>query len=210
MRAATRLDLSRGVTLWPGYLDRAAQKQMLTAAEARIARAPFYRPRMPRSGKFFSVEETNFGSHGWFSDETGYRYEALHPVTKLAWPDIPDLLVQLWNAVASYRAPPQCCLVNLYRNGARMGLHQDRDEVAFDAPVVSISLGDSAVFRIGGNARRDPTASVVLHSGDVIAFGGAARLAFHGIDRVIAGSSPLMAGGGRLNLTLRRVTNPSK
>lgn len=210
MRAATKLNLSRGVTLWPGYLARAAQEQILAAAEARIARAPFYRPRMPRSGKFFSVEETNFGSHGWFSDETGYRYEALHPVTKLAWPDIPDSLVQLWKAVASYRAPPQCCLVNLYRNGARMGLHQDRDEAAFDAPVVSVSLGDSAVFRIGGNARRDPTASVVLRSGDVIVFGGAARLAFHGIDRVIAGSSPLMAGGGRLNLTLRRVTDPSK
>jgi alkylated DNA repair protein (DNA oxidative demethylase) len=116
------------------------------------------------------------------------------------------LLLQLWHALGAYRSAPECCLVNFYRNEARMGLHQDRDEQVLDAPVLSVSLGDSAVFRIGGTKRRDPTMSVTLNSGDVVMFGGVARLAYHGIDRVIAGTSPLISGGGRINLTLRRVT----
>ncbi|HLY05744.1 MAG TPA: alpha-ketoglutarate-dependent dioxygenase AlkB [Rhizomicrobium sp.] len=207
---AARVKVSPGVFLWRGCLDRAAQDELIADVADRTKHAPFYRPRMPRSGKPFSVEETNFGSHGWFSDESGYRYERVHPVTKLPWPDIPISLVTLWHAVGNYAAAPECCLVNLYRNGARMGLHQDRDEAALEAPVVSISLGDSALFRIGGVSRRDRTVSVTLHSGDVIVFGGESRLAHHGIDRVMAGTSPLIAGGGRINLTLRRVTDPSK
>lgn len=165
---------------------------------------------MPRSGKPFSVEETNFGTLGWFSDESGYRYEATHPVTQRPWPDIPEALVQLWRAVGNYPEPPQCCLVNRYHKGARMGLHQDRDEEALDAPVVSVSLGDSATFRIGGTTRREPTTNITLQSGDVIVFGGPARLAYHGIDRVITGTSRLLSGEGRINLTLRRVTLPFK
>lgn len=196
--------------LWRGYLDRAAQEELISDVAQRTKVAPFFRPRMPRSGKPFSVEQTNFGSHGWFSDESGYRYEATHPLTKLRWPEIPESLVALWRKVSRYAAPPECCLVNLYRDGARMGLHQDRDEAALGAPVVSVSLGDSAVFRVGGISRRDPTTSLTLHSGDVIVFGGEARLAFHGIDRVIAGTSPLITAGGRINLTLRRVTEPPK
>jgi alkylated DNA repair protein (DNA oxidative demethylase) len=196
--------------LWPGYLEHAAQAAMIAEISVRIASAPFYRPRMPRSGKFFSVEETNFGPLGWFSDERGYRYEPMHPVTKASWPDIPESLLQLWRAVGAYPAPPECCLINLYREGARMGLHQDRDEEALDAPVVSVSLGDSAVFRIGGTARRETTKSITLRSGDVVVFGGAARLAYHGIDRVIPDAAPLIKGGGRINLTLRRVTLPKR
>ena len=210
MPGSSTLSVSPGVTLWPGFLDRAVQLQVVAEVGARTERAPFYRPRMPRSGKSFSVEETNFGSHGWFSDESGYRYVAAHPVTKLPWPEIPELLVRLWHAVGNYAAPPECCLVNLYRDNARMGLHQDCDEQALDAPVVSVSLGDSAIFRIGGISRRDRTRSVTLHSGDVIVFGGESRLAFHGIDRVISGTSLLIADGGRINLTLRRVTHASK
>lgn len=206
----SRLTVSPGVTLWPGYLDRPAQEELIADVAQRTNAAPFFRPRMPRSGKPFSVEQTNFGSHGWFSDENGYRYEASHPLTKLRWPEIPESLIALWRTVSGYAAPPECCLLNLYRDRARMGLHQDRDEAALDAPVVSVSLGDSAVFRIGGISRRDPTTSLVLQSGDVIVFGGDARLVFHGIDRVIAGTSPLITGGGRMNLTLRRVTEPSK
>jgi alkylated DNA repair protein (DNA oxidative demethylase) len=208
--AVTNVRLLPGVFLWPGYFGHAAQLELLSEIDARIGRAPFYRPRMPRSGTPFSVEETNFGSLGWYSDAAGYRYETTHPATKRPWPDIPAPLLQLWRAVADYQAGPECCLVNLYRAGARMGLHQDRDEQAFDAPVVSVSLGDSGVFRIGGTKRRDPTMSVMLQSGDVVMFGGVARLAYHGIDRVIAGTSHLIAGGGRLNLTLRRVTHRSK
>ena len=99
-----------------------------------------------------------------------------------------------------------CCLVNLYRGGAKMGLHQDRDEAARAAPVLSVSLGDEALFRIGGETRKAGSASVKLSSGDVLTFGGVARMAYHGIDRVITGSSTLVPGGGRINLTLRRVT----
>src|SRR5205085_11561462 len=127
MPVSSTLGVSPGVTLWPGFLDRAVQLQVVAEVGARTERAPFYRPRMPRSGKPFSVEETNFGSHGWFSDESGYRYMAAHPVTKLPWPEIPELLVRLWHAVGNYAAPPECCLVNLYRANARMGLHQDCD-----------------------------------------------------------------------------------
>ena len=204
--ARNNLAVAEGVMLWPGYLERAAQAELLGEISVRTVVAPFYRPRMPRSGKSFSVEETNFGPLGWFSDESGYRYQTVHPLTGQRWPGIPDALVRLWRAVGECPAPPECCLVNLYRNGARMGLHQDRDEDALDAPVVSVSLGDSAIFRIGGTARRNPTASLKLDSGDVIVFGGAARLAYHGIDRVMAGTSSLITGGGRINLTLRRVT----
>jgi alkylated DNA repair protein (DNA oxidative demethylase) len=114
----------------------------------------------------------------------------------------------MWNELTQYRSPPECCLVNLYREGARMGLHQDRDESALDAPVMSISLGDEALFRIGGTSRNAASRSVRLSSGDVLVFGGVARLAFHGIDRVIPKSSQLVPGGGRLNLTLRRVSRP--
>src|SRR5262249_14521024 len=161
-------------------------------------------------GAPFSVEETNFGALGWFSDRTGYRYVETHPQTGRAWPDIPAKLLSLWQEVSGYPALPECCLVNLYRDGARMGLHQDRDEQAANAPVVSVSLGDEAVFRIGGDTHKGPTRTVKLLSGDVLKFGGPARSAFHGIDRVIPDSSTLLPDGGRINLTLRRVTMNKK
>jgi len=161
---------------------------------------------MPRSGKPFSVEETNFGLLGWFSDQAGYRYEKRHPVTQRRWPPMPRLLQEMWVVLTGYAAPPECCLVNLYRPGARMGLHQDRDEADLDAPVLSVSLGDDTVFRIAGVMRGSPSRCLKLSSGDVVILAGAARLAFHGIDRVLANSSPLLPGGGRISLTLRRVT----
>jgi alkylated DNA repair protein (DNA oxidative demethylase) len=194
------------VQLWPERLDRAAQALLVAEIFRLVSDAPFYRPQMPGSGKPFSVEETNLGELGWISDRSGYRYESIHPVTGNSWPAIPPLLLQLWTALTDYPAAPQCCLVNLYREGARMGLHQDRDEAARDAPVLSVSLGDDALFRIGGTARRGPTKSMRLGSGDVIVFGGPARLAFHGIDRIMPGTSRLIPGGGRINITLRRVT----
>ncbi|HUO89766.1 MAG TPA: alpha-ketoglutarate-dependent dioxygenase AlkB [Rhizomicrobium sp.] len=202
------LQLAPGVTLWREYFPRHAQQELLDDVLSRIAEAPLYRPVMPKSGKAFSVEETNFGSLGWISDVAGYRYAAVHPRTGKAWPTIPVPLTDLWSAIAGYVQPAECCLVNLYRSGAKMGLHQDRDEAATDAPVVSISLGDDALFRFGGTARKGPTQSVTLSSGDVLRFGGAARLMFHGIDRVVPESSRLIAGGGRFNLTMRRVSRP--
>jgi alkylated DNA repair protein (DNA oxidative demethylase) len=171
-----------------------------------IERAPFFRPTMPKTGKSFSVEMTNLGQLGWVSDlEGGYRYQATHPVTGQAWPAIPQVLLDLWQAVANYPVLPQACLVNLYRDGAKMGLHVDGDERDRAAPVVSISLGDSAVFRLGGPARGGPTSSLKLSSGDVVVLGGAARHFYHGIDRVLSGSSTLVPGGGRINLTMRVV-----
>jgi alkylated DNA repair protein (DNA oxidative demethylase) len=194
------------VTLWREKLDREAQESLVARVLARVKDAPFYRPRMPKSNAPFSVEETNFGTLGWYSDRGGYRYTSTHPSTGKPWPPIPSPLIALWSETTGYPAPPECCLVNLYRDGARMGQHQDRDEAATDAPVLSVSLGDDALFRIGGPARRDATHSAKLVSGDVLMFGGPARLAFHGIDRVMAGTSTLIPGGGRVNLTLRRVT----
>jgi alkylated DNA repair protein (DNA oxidative demethylase) len=189
------LTVMDGVSLWPERLDARAQKALLEEVFALVARAPFYRPRMPGTGKAFSVEETNFGPLGWVADETGYRYAPRHPYTDEAWPAIPNVLLDLWNETTHYRAPPECCLVNLYRDGARMGLHQDKDEQAADAPVLSVSLGDEALFRIGGTSRKGPTKSFRLRSGDVLVFGGPARLAYHGIDRVLAGTSGLVPGG---------------
>jgi alkylated DNA repair protein (DNA oxidative demethylase) len=202
---AGTITIAPGIVLWPEALDRRAQEELAAEVLRLAGTAPFYRPRMPGSGKPFSVEETNFGTLGWVSDRDGYRYQDRHPVSGAPWPAIPERLLSLWQGLANHPALPECCLVNLYRAGARMGAHQDRDEAALDAPVLSVSLGDEALFRIGGTTRHGPTRSLKLRSGDVLRFGGPARLAFHGIDRVIAGSSTLVPGGGRLNLTLRRV-----
>lgn len=202
------LEIGPGIRLWREALDAKAQHAFLGEIFDRAKLAPFYRPRMPVSGKPFSVDETNFGPLGWVSDKTGYGYSPTHPMTGDPWPNIPPVLLHLWEDMTSYPAPAECCLVNLYRGTARMGLHQDRDEQALDAPVMSVSLGDTALFRIGGTTRRGPTQSIRLASGDVLCFGGAARLAFHGIDRVRAGTSRLVPDGGRINLTLRRVTCP--
>ena len=164
---------------------------------------------MPRTGKPFSVRMTNCGPLGWVSDATGgYRYQATHPVTGEPWPPMPDCLVKLWDRVTGYPAPPEACLINYYAPSARMGSHRDEDEEDKAAPVVSISLGDDATFHVGGLRRSDPKQRLVLRSGDVFVLGGAARLAYHGIDRIHAGTSDLLAEGGRFNLTLRRVTAP--
>jgi len=169
---------------------------------AAIEAAPLYRPETP-GGKPFSVRMTNLGPLGWVSDRCGYRYQPTHPVTGQPWPPVPRVLLDLWKRLAGGETPPDACLVNLYRGGAKMGLHQDRDEADFGFPVVSVSLGDTAVFRIappeGGKSR-----SLRLASGDVCVLAGAARLARHGVDRILPGSSTLVPGGGRLNLTLRR------
>jgi alkylated DNA repair protein (DNA oxidative demethylase) len=191
-----------GFRLWPGALSIQAQAELLAQVLLAEAEAPFYRPVTP-GGRPFSVRMTNLGALGWVSDREGYRYQATHPVTGKAWPPIPQTLLDLWSHLTGWPEPPQACLVNLYRDEARMGLHQDKDEADLTAPVLSVSLGDTAVFRIGA-AEGGPTRSIRLASGDVCALTGPARLARHGIDRLIAGSSTLVPGGGRINLTLRR------
>jgi len=199
------MNVAPGVKLWREYFPKPARKELLQTVLAALEDAPLYRPVMPGTGKAFSVEESNFGPLGWVADKNGYRYQPTHPLTGKPWPPIPQTLLTLWNDIAD-APPPQCCLVNLYRAGARMGLHQDRDEATLAAPVVSVSLGDEAVFRIGAPEKGGPTRSLKLRSGDALLFGGPARLAYHGIDRVLPGSSTLVPGGGRINLTLRRVT----
>ncbi len=195
--------MEAGFRLHPGYLGLADQQALVDTVLTAALLAPFYRAMTPL-GKPMSVEMTNFGAMGWFSDHAGYRYQRLHPGTGRPWPAIPPLLLELWRTLADRRADADCCLVNLYRDGARMGPHQDRDEADFSFPVLSVSLGDMAVFRIGGVSRKGPSRSVRLASGDICVLAGADRLAFHGVDRVLAGSSRLIPGGGRLNLTLRR------
>jgi len=192
-----------GFRLLPAALSAEAQTALLGEVLARAERAPFYRPVTPGE-KPMSVEMTPVGPLGWVTDARGDRDQSVHPETAEPWPDIPPALLDLWAAVTGASPPPDACLVNLYREGARMGLHQDKDEADFAHPVLSVSLGDTAVFRLGGVSRRDPTASVRLASGDVCLLAGPARLAHHGIDRVLSGSSRLVPGGGRINLTLRR------
>jgi DNA oxidative demethylase len=198
-----------GVTLTPGYLDRSAQETLLGALRTVLAQAPLYSPRMPRSGKPMSVRMSNCGPLGWFTDKAGYRYQATHPETGAPWPPIPDILLAAWRELSGYPHPPEACLINVYSADARMGLHQDRDEQDFSAPVVSLSLGDTCLFRLGGTSRRDPTRALRLASGDALVFGGEARLAFHGVDRILPETSALLPEGGRINLTLRRVTKPT-
>lgn len=200
--------MSSGLKYLPSYFDRAAQEALITAIEAAVAQAPFYTPVMPRSGRPFTVRMSNLGRLGWVSDRDGYRYQAQHPETGEPWPEIPDQVLALWRKVADYPHDPEACLVNHYREGAKLGLHRDEDEKDFAAPVVSISLGDTAIFRIGGTERSGKTETLKLSSGDVLVMGGASRLRYHGIDRVLSGTSTLLKQGGRLNLTLRRVTKP--
>lgn len=192
-------------------LTEAAQRALLAEVRRVIATAPLYVPTMPRSGRPMSVRMTNAGPLGWVTDKAqGYRYQAHHPVTGAPWPPIPQALLDLWTALADYPAPPEACLINHYAGTAKMGLHQDRDEEELAAPVLSVSLGDTAVFRVGGTTRKSPTKTVRLESGDVVVLGGSDRLAYHGVDRILAGSSALLDEGGRFNLTLRRVTKPER
>lgn len=197
-----------GFRLLPERFGRAAQEALLSEVLDAIAAAdtPFYRPSMPRTGAPLSVLMTNLGPLGWISDKAGYRYEPVHPGAGRPWAALPKTLSELWDEVVDWPGAPEACLVNWYQEGSRLGLHVDADEAAADAPVVSVSLGDQAKFRIGGATRTAPTRSMTLSSGDVVVLAGPARRAYHGVDRILYGGSTLVPGGGRINLTLRRVT----
>ncbi len=200
--------LPDGIRYLPDHFDRAAQAALVEDIRRVVEAAPLFTPAMPRTGKEMSVRMTNCGELGWVTDkQRGYRYQAMHPVTGKSWPPIPQTLLELWRKVADHPDPPQACLVNFYSGTAKMGLHQDRDESDFSAPVVSVSLGDDCLFRVGGTKRTDPTSSFRLRSGDVVVLGGNSRLAFHGVDRIYPDTSMLLKSGGRINLTLRRVTD---
>jgi len=192
-----------GARVYPGFLDAGRQAVLLEQVREVVRAAPLISQKGP-GGRPMSVRMTAAGRFGWLTDG-GYHYSPRQPTGK-PWPPIPGIAQEVWDAVSDCARAPECCLVNFYREGARMGLHQDRDEASVAYPVVSISLGDDALFRVGGSERRGPTRSIWLRSGDVAVLSGAARLAFHGIDRVRSGSSTLLPNGGRLNLTLRVVT----
>jgi alkylated DNA repair protein (DNA oxidative demethylase) len=202
------LEVVPGLRHYPDYFGRVEQMALLEQLREVVHAAPLFTPRMPRTGKPFSVRMTNCGPLGWVSDIDGYRYRANHPETGRPWPPFPPRLLAAWAELAPDHPPPEACLVNVYAATARMGLHQDRDEQELSTPVVSLSLGDEALFRVGGSTRTSPTRSFRLRSGDAMVLGGPARLAFHGVDRIVAGTSTLLAEGGRINLTLRRVTKP--
>ena len=192
-----------GISVFKEFLPSSDQLRLVKELREVAAQAPVFSPKT-KSGKPMSVRLTAAGDFGWFSDQRGYRYVEHHP-SGVNWPAIPDSIMAIWRAVAGAAPDPECCLINFYGEGARMGLHQDRDEANFDWPVVSISLGDDALFRVGGTERGGKTESIWLQSGDVAVMGGPARLNYHGIDRIKFGSSSLLKEGGRLNITLRVV-----
>jgi len=193
----------RGADLYAGWLTAPEQAAIVADIREVVTAAPLFSPLTPW-GRPMSVRMTSAGKYGWYSDRKGYLYAEKHP-SGTEWPPIPERVLQIWRRLVSPARMPDCCLVNFYCGGARMGLHQDRDEADFAWPVLSISLGDDALFRIGGPSRVGATESVWLRSGDVLILGGAARLAHHGVDRVAAGTSTLLPKGGRINLTLRVV-----
>lgn len=198
-----------GLIYAPGYLDMREQDALLAAVEAAIESAPLFQPRMPRTGTPFSVKMTNCGALGWVSDqERGYRYQAEHPETGRSWPAIPVLALRAWEELGDYPYAPEACLINVYGPEARMGLHQDRGEADLTAPVVSLSLGASCIFR-WGPTRSGKTQSLELASGDALVLAGPARLAYHGVARILPATSALL-DGDRINLTLRRVTKPQR
>ncbi|MBB4066891.1 alpha-ketoglutarate-dependent dioxygenase AlkB family protein [Gellertiella hungarica] len=201
------LQLPDGIRHLPHFLSRAEQEDLVGEIRNVVAAAPLFIPQMPRTGQPMSVRMTNCGPLGWVTDkEKGYRYQATHPETGVAWPPMPHRLLELWRHLTRLAYDPEACLVNFYSDEAKMGLHQDRDEAELAAPVLSISLGNSCLFRIGGPQRKDRTQSFRLDSGDIVLLGGPSRLNFHGVDRIYPETSDLLKKGGRINLTLRRVT----
>lgn len=194
----------RGARFYDGFVSLPDQNDLLDQLREVAAIAPFFQPVTP-SGKKMSVRMTSAGKFGWYTDRSGYRYRDTHPNGK-AWPAIPSLLLGIWQALTGLARDPDCCLLNYYTKDAKMGMHQDKDEADFIWPVVSLSLGDRGLFRIGNLTRGGTTKSIWLNSGDVVVMGGDARLLYHGIDRIDFGSSPLLKDGGRLNITMRVVT----
>ncbi|PTV94200.1 DNA alkylation damage repair protein AlkB [Rhodobacter aestuarii] len=194
----------RGFVHYPGWLTAPEQAALVADLRAVVAQAPLFSPMTPY-GRPMSVRMTSAGRFGWVSDRRGYRYSETHP-EGMAWPAIPQSVLDIWQAVAGSARAPECCLINFYGENAKMGMHQDRDEADFAEPVVSISLGDDGLFRIGNETRGGRTQSLWLRSGDVMVMGGTARPLYHGIDRIAPGTSPLLPQGGRINLTLRVAT----
>jgi len=194
----------RGFHVHRSFLSRGEQERLVEALRPVLKAAPLFSPETPY-GRAMSVRMTSAGRYGWFSDRSGYRYENRHP-GGARWPDMPGEVLDIWARITGLEQQPECCLINFYGEGARLALHQDKDETDFQWPVVSVSLGDDGLLRVGNVTKGGKTGSIWLNSGDVVVMGGAARLAYHGVDRIRFGSSTLLARGGRINLTLRVVS----
>jgi alkylated DNA repair protein (DNA oxidative demethylase) len=194
----------RGFDIHSGYLSVPEQDRLIAELRVCLEQAPLVQPVTPR-GKPMSVRMSAAGHYGWITDRKGYRYEPTHP-SGVPWPPIPESVLGIWHDLVPEARDPECCLINWYDETAKMGMHQDRDEADLTQPVLSVSLGDEALFRMGNTTRGGKTESVWLRSGDVVVMAGEARLAYHGIDRVRPNSSTRLPKGGRINLTLRVVT----
>jgi alkylated DNA repair protein (DNA oxidative demethylase) len=197
--------LPEGLSLLRGFALPVAQ-DLLVAIEQVAAAAPLRRMQVPGGGTM-SVAMSNCGTAGWVSDLRGYRYVPADPLTGKPWPEMPEVIAGLARRAAEAAGfpefAPDACLINRYEPGARMGLHQDRDEADRSAPIVSISLGLPATFLFGGLTRKVPTRKIALEHGDVVVWGGPLRLAYHGIAPLADGMHPA-TGRARLNLTLRK------
>ncbi|WP_026942896.1 alpha-ketoglutarate-dependent dioxygenase AlkB family protein [Hellea balneolensis] len=201
-----------GFAHYPLYFSSAEQAELIEVVKQGVAQAPFFQPVMPRTGAPLSVVMSNFGALGWVTDkDKGYRYEPRHPKTDQPWPELPAALGRLWDKLTDYPAQPEACLINWYKEdkASKMGMHVDNDENNLRAPVVSVSLGDPAMFRIGGPKRGGPTKGIKLYSGDVVVLADDARLCHHGVSKVWYGKSAVVPRGGRINLTMRRVNEVS-
>lgn len=197
-----RVDVG-GIVVHQEHLLADEQAALVDQVRRVVRAAPLFRSET-RTGRKMSVRMTSAGTFGWISDRAGYRYDRQHPGGQ-DWPPMPSVALDIWRAVSGVARDPQSCLINFYDVDAKMGMHQDRDESDLEMPVVSVSLGDEALFRVGGSVRGGKTQSIWLKSGDVAVMGGQARMNFHGIDRIRAGSSTLFPKGGRINLTMRVV-----
>lgn len=200
-----------GFSHHPFYFDAAQQAALIEQIRDGVATAPFFQPRMPGTGQPTSVVMSNFGPLGWVAGKDGYRYQPTHPITQKPWPALPQTLLDLWDDLTDYPHPPECCLINWYRQDrdARMGYHIDNDEAAVGAPIVSVSLGDPATYRLGNHERGGKTLGLKLMSGDIVVLAGESRRRFHAVTKIFWGESALVPNGGRINLTLRRVTLPT-
>lgn len=200
---------NKGFFLFKSSLTTEAQKEIRSAARAVVSQAPLFRPTMPGSGQPFSYLMTNCGDLGWVADRDGYRYQSNHPVTNKLFPAMPQVIKELATALAKEIGNndfcPESCLLNFYRKGQKLGLHQDNTEKNLSAPIISISLGDTGIFILGGKQKSDETKQYIVQSGDCIVMSGESRSYFHSFKGIIPNTSSLLKNGGRLNLTIRQV-----
>ena len=201
----SREEIADGAVLLRAFV-RPIESELIAAVRAIVAQSPFRRMTTP-GGHLMSVAMTNCGARGWITDHTGYRYDPIDPRTGAPWPAMPPVLRDLALRAAEQGGftgfAPDACLVNRYTPGTRLSLHQDKDELDYAAPIVSVSLGLPATFLFGGMARSDKPRRFRLVHGDVVVWGGPNRLAYHGVAPLADGEHPLL-GRQRINLTFRR------